>query len=237
MIKNLSFRFNELIIDKAQLEAILGFSEGVPEPFNSYIDETFQFAATLPDIKAAYIIIDKLQIDAIPNTISAEGLTFNIGRKIKKEIRNSERAAFFICTAGETISTKSKTLMKGEDPVLGFVYDTMGSFIAEAAGDKMQKIVLEEISAQGDKITNRYSPGYCQWPVNDQHNLFSLFPKQTCGVCLTESALMNPVKSISGLIGIGKNVNFREYLCDLCSSKDCTYRKIRMNKTNRTFSS
>ncbi|MCK7538940.1 MAG: hypothetical protein MZV63_52410 [Marinilabiliales bacterium] len=47
-------------------------------------------------------------------------------------------------------------------------------------------------------ITNRFSPGYCGWDVAEQHKLFSFFKDNFCGITLTESALMNPVKSVSG---------------------------------------
>ena len=76
-----------------------------------------------------------------------------------------------------------------------------------------------------EKLTNRYSPGYCHWDVADQRKLFSLFPSAPCGVTLTSSLLMNPVKSISGVIGIGKSVGYRDYPCALCLSNHCIYRK------------
>jgi hypothetical protein len=38
---------------------------------------------------------------------------------------------------------------------------------------------------------------------------------------------MEPVKSISGIIGIGENVRRRPYTCNLCDLKDCIYRKSR----------
>jgi cobalamin-dependent methionine synthase I len=130
-----------------------------------------------------------------------------------------------VCTAGKTISERSVKLLKGEDPVLGYVYDVMGSAIADAAGDRMQLFLKQESELSGERITNRYSPGYCQWNVSDQHKLFALFPGSPSGVILTPSALMLPVKSISGVIGIGRNVKYRDYQCDLCTSENCIYRK------------
>jgi cobalamin-dependent methionine synthase I len=38
-----------------------------------------------------------------------------------------------------------------------------------------------------------------------QHKLFlALLKNYTCGISLTESSLMLPVKSVSGIIGLGK---------------------------------
>jgi cobalamin-dependent methionine synthase I len=114
----------------------------------------------------------------------------------------------------------------GEDPAKGYIYDQVGIFLTEAAGDRMQQLIRKELPP--DKTTtNRYSPGYCHWNVSDQHHLFSLFPPAPCGVTLTHSALMNPVKSISGVIGIGKEVSYRDYPCALCQSLNCIYRRVK----------
>ena len=80
------------------------------------------------------------------------------------------------------------------------------------------------MKASGHKITNRYSPGYCGWKTSEQFMLFRIFPENFCGVRLTESALMKPIKSISGVIGIGSHVEYHEYHCDLCDAVNCMYR-------------
>lgn len=228
MIREFSFRFDELVINRKPIEETLGFPDGLPEPFDAYLEEAWGFSKELMDIRATYKLSDQLEFDKNEKFI-AEGEEFHLGSRIRKEMVGSERVAFFICTAGNSITQKSQSLMFGNDPSLGYVYDVMGSFIVEAAGDKMQKALQEEVAKNGDKTTNRYSPGYCEWSVNDQAKIFSQFPENVCGVNLTSSYLMYPIKSISGIIGIGKNVHFRDYMCALCSNKDCIYRIVRKN--------
>lgn len=226
MIHELAFCFDDLKVERSAVESALGFSGEVPEPFNLYLDEAWAFSQNLPDIQAVYTLVKGIETDMKSPVLNAGGQEFLVGFLIKKEIRQSENVAFFICTAGKQISDRSKSLMQGENPPLGYVYDVLGSFIAEAVGDKMQEILLKEVSLSGHKITNRYSPGYCQWPVSDQPKLFSLFQEKTCGVSLTPSALMTPIKSISGLIGTGRDVRFRDYKCELCGMSSCTYRTL-----------
>jgi hypothetical protein len=228
MVKEFTFRFSDLTIDCQAMENVLGFPDGCPEPFRTYVDEVLLFAEKLPDIRAAYRIVDQIEMKSKGTSLTAGGVELHVGQMIKKEIRNSERIAFFICTAGEQISSRSKSLLMGDDPALGYIYDVMGSFITEAAGDKMQQMLTGEL-AGSEKMTNRYSPGYCQWPVSGQQVLFSLFDGKTGGVSLTSSSLMVPVKSISGLIGIGQQVTFREHQCDICEMKNCIYRKVQGN--------
>lgn len=225
MIKEYSFPFSDLILDHSQIIKSLGYEdEEIPDPFPAYLDEAYEFASGLKDIKGVYRKVEATINRENKTYIQTENIDFKVGKTICTELNGSSAYAFFICTAGATISSVSQKLLHGDDPVLGYVYDVMGSAIAEAVGDKIQEIIKTEAEKKGEKITNRYSPGYCHWNVEDQHNLFSLFDGKTCGVSLTPSALMHPVKSISGVIGIGKEVKFRDYQCDLCTLENCVYR-------------
>jgi hypothetical protein len=225
-LKEYNFEFNELAIDLPAIHAVLGFPDSaLPAPFDDYLDEALEFATHLTDIRACYRIIDLIRLEPSKGSIHAGGKDFQVGKTVCKELRNSEQLLFFVCTAGKMISQKSAELLKGEDPAKGYIYDQVGIFVTEAAGDRMQQLIQQELPS-GKKTTNRYSPGYCNWNVSDQHLLFSLFPPAPCGVTLTDSALMNPVKSISGVIGIGQAVNYRDYPCALCLSVNCIYRKL-----------
>ncbi len=226
MIKEYNFKFDELIINQEEINSVLGYSDGpLPAPFDEYVKMALYDAKSLTDIRSAYRILDDVKIDYKRYSLLAGKQELNVGKAICSELKGAERVAFYVCTAGKTISEKSSSSLQGNDPVLGYVYDVLGSIITEAAGDRMQSFLKSESEIKGDHLTNRYSPGYCQWPVSDQQKLFSFFHENICGVSLTDSSLMHPVKSISGVIGIGKNVKYRECVCTLCSSKNCIYRK------------
>jgi len=227
MIKEYNFRFDELTINQEEISSVLGYGDGLlPEPFDQYIEMALYDAKYLTDIKGACRIVDDVKIDYKRYRLLAGEHDFNLGKAVCSELKGAERLAFYVCTAGKTICEKSASLLQGNDPVIGYVYDVLGSIITEAAGDRMQSFLKSETGINGDQLTNRYSPGYCQWPVSDQPKLFSFFHENICGISLTDSSLMHPVKSISGVIGIGKSVNYREYVCTLCSSSNCIYRKI-----------
>ncbi len=226
-----NFNFRDLTLDLPTLKAVLGFPDTeLPDPFNEYLDEALEFAAQLIEIKSCYLIIEDIKLDPSKGSVQANGRSFQVGKTICKELRGIEKLLFFVCSAGKSIGEKSAELLKGDDPAKGYIYDQVGIFLVEAAGDRMQQLIQLDLANRNEKMTNRYSPGYCHWSVADQHKLFSLFPTAPCGVTLTDSSLMNPVKSISGLIGIGKEVRYREYPCDLCLNLDCVYRKIHPGK-------
>jgi len=226
MIKEYHFRFNDLTIDQKEITAVLGYpDEMLPEPFDQYLQEVLSEAHNFMDISATYRIIDDIKVDRKGGKLYAENMEFEVGNIVCHELKGSEKLAFFISTAGKSISNKSIELLSGENPVLGYVYNVLGNSIAEAACERMQQHLKESIKIEGFNITNRYSPGYCQWDVADQHKIFSLFGEDPCGVKLTPSALMNPVKSISGVIGLGADVKYRNYMCALCKSENCVYKR------------
>ena len=225
MINEFSYSFNELDVNPAELAELLGYPDGVlPEPFSEYLSEAMKKAETLGDIRGAFYKTNDIRVSVEKDKIILEGVDFAIGKTVAKEFRNSESMILFVCTAGKEISDLAQNLLMGDDPVLGYVYNVLGSLTVEAVADKIHQEIKDMAALSGELITNRYSPGYCQWSVGDQHKLFSFFPEKCCGISLTDSALMQPIKSVSGLIGIGKTVKFRKYTCDLCSQTECFYR-------------
>ena len=99
--------------------------------------------------------------------------------------------------------------------------------IAEKCADQMELALQENIDKLGWKHTNRFSPGYCGWHVAQQQMLFPLFDSHTCGVQLTDSSLMIPIKSVSGIMGVGREVRKLDYTCGLCTFEKCYKRKKR----------
>jgi hypothetical protein len=228
MIQEISFRFEDLNIDPRSIPPLLGYADGhLPDPFGEYLQQALHEVSKLGDIGGAWNLADGLVQDDKRYDITAGGHTFEVGKAVYHELKGSEQLAFYVCTAGRELSEKSVQLLSGDDPVLGYVYDVLGSVIVEAASDRLQAQLRQSPEVISPNMTNRYSPGYCEWPLSDQHKLFALFNGGACGVSLTTSALMVPVKSVSGVIGIGQNVHYREYVCALCSSKACLYRKVK----------
>ena len=150
---------------------------------------------------------------------------FEMGNIILRQLRGSEAFALFVCTSGLEFETYQHRLKEQGDMVRVFIADALGSVIAEKCADQMEKALQESIDKLGWKHTNRFSPGYCGWHVSQQQLLFPLFQGHTCGVTLTDSSLMLPIKSVSGIIGLGKDVRHLDYTCGLCDFKQCYKRK------------
>jgi hypothetical protein len=232
----MAINFDDLTIDKKEIELTLGYTENkIPKHFSELIDDILKELPKRCNIKAGYRILGiKKPADKIDGLIIADKF-FKMDKIVTGQIKKSEKAALFVCMIGPEMEKWSKQLLINGDPAMSYLVDCVASITVENVTDYLHDHIEREMTKSGLKITNRYSPGYCNWSVSEQHLLFSLLPEKFCGITLTESALMLPIKSVSGVIGIGSNVKRKEYKCDSCGVKDCTYRanrSMRVDKKN-----
>jgi cobalamin-dependent methionine synthase I len=167
-------------------------------------------------------------------SIECGGRSFDTGPIIARGLAGSTQIAFFAATCGEGFDEWYKFASREGDTLLAYTIDSAGSVIAEKIADAIEKIAGEVCGTRNLGISNRYSPGYCGWDVSDQKKLFSLLPTQSCGITLTESALMLPIKSVSGIIGIGEHARKKNYECAVCDRKDCIMHVAKNNFAGRT---
>jgi len=225
------FDFKDLKISSSRIETVLGYKEGEDrELVSGLIEEILTESKEISNIKAQYAIFHGVLFDNDTKTVEINNSSFHIKKIVFGQIKKSDSVAIFLCTAGEEIGIRSRKAMQERDLLKGYIYDVTGSEIVEAAADLMQAELEKSMLGSGKKITNRYSPGYCGWDVAEQHKLFQLIPDNFCRIRLTESALMDPVKSVSGIIGIGKDVKSNPYTCRICDLKDCIYRRAKEKK-------
>ena len=219
---HLSYR--ELAVDPHGTAPLLGYESVLPDDVLAIVEEVMDETAGCFDICGGYQIFSQVSFIKNGRQIRIEDTVFDPNKIVYQQLKHSEQIAVFVCTAGVGIEQWSRQMMAANDPLKGFIADILGSVVVETAIDVIQQRLNDEMKRAGLKITNRYSPGYCGWPTQEQHQLFSLLPKENCGIQLTESALMQPIKSVSGFIGIGANVRFNPYTCQLCEATSCVYR-------------
>lgn len=231
MVREFQYTFDELGIVGSDIEVLMGFDEGaIPDPFPELIEYALKFAPTVSNIRGGYKTFNSNECGIDKKTISIRNQVFNPSKIVITQFKNAGSFALFICTAGSEISQHAKELSSTDDPLLSFVFDVIGSVAVEKATDKMQKSLEAECQKSGLSISDRYSPGYCEWSVSEQQKLFALMPERFCGVSLSESSLMSPIKSVSGIIAIGHNLKQKGYQCHWCTEKNCIYGKIKRQK-------
>jgi len=205
---------------------LLGYADGqAPKHIQDLVNEALNEAGSRCSIKGGIRLIDALKIEQDHKHLLAGQTRFAVGKIISAQIRHAATAAFFICTIGDGMEKWVQDLMRNGDYIKAYIVDMIASETVDVAMDRIQDWLGQQQKQNGKHITNRYSPGYCGWHLSEQQKLFSLFPPSFCGITLTESSLMVPIKSISGIIGIGLKVKKVDYVCRFCDMKDCIYRR------------
>ena len=224
-LNEFSLAFEDLCLETRHVENAMGrYENGPPAPFPDLIEKAMENIAPQIKIRGGYRYCRDIGFTQHNSTLRIENATFSVGRIIGRQIKGLEAVAVFVCTAGADISDLSKIFLEKGDLIQGYIFDTIGSVTVESAMDTIQQKIAERARREGKKTTNRFSPGYCGWHLRAQHPLFLLLPQNFCGISLTESSLMQPIKSVSGIIGVGKNVKRMEYPCKICEQQKC-YRR------------
>ncbi|MCX7798420.1 MAG: hypothetical protein N2249_07335 [Melioribacter sp.] len=220
-------------INKNNITQILGYNT-LPEHIEEIFNEVNTEIRKKININAGYKIFDDFD-SSFKEGISISNIFFYTNKIVKSQLDNIDKISAFVVTIGSEIEKWIKQLNERGELLQSYIVDIIASEAVENVADVLHDFLRQKMNQLGLNITNRYSPGYCNWNVSEQHKLFSILPKNFCGIRLTESALMIPIKSISGIIGIGKNAKWREYMCNRCDVKDCTYRTkvmLRRKKIN-----
>jgi hypothetical protein len=226
IIKEFEFNYEACSISKNKIITLLGYdNDSIPEPVLETINIILE---ALPDkvrLQSGYKIFNPRKVNISGDSFIIDNRTFNSGKIICSSIKNSETIAFLISSVGEDIANWSKYFMNNNEILKGYLIDKIASELVEQLADKTELILETEIEQIELKTTNRYSPGYCGWSVADQQNLFSLLPPKFCGVSINENSMMMPIKSVSAVIGIGKNVEKKNYECSICEIEFCYKRE------------
>ena len=115
----------------------------------------------------------------------------------------AERQALFAITLGKAVSDRISLLFDEQEFALGALLDGAASESAELASQVLEFEYQGYLKQNGLLHAGRgvlpFSPGYCGWHISAQRTLFELLRPEEIGICLGESFLMEPLKSISGV--------------------------------------
>ncbi|MBD3241564.1 MAG: hypothetical protein GF331_13325 [Chitinivibrionales bacterium] len=136
-------------------------------------------------------------------------------------------SAFVIAaTVGEEVEALLKHYQAQRRMSFSYLLDRAASVATEIFVGSFEQALAETLPAHLG-ITRRYSPGYCDWPIEQQRLLFGLLPHRPAGIRLLEGCLMTPRKSVSGIIGIGtrERVSYHGNACLSCMNAKCLHRR------------
>jgi hypothetical protein len=147
-----------------------------------------------------------------------------------------EHLALFAVTVGAPVSEEITRLFDAGEPALGAMLDVVASEATEAAANDLADHYRNRLRQRGRLgraiVTLPFSPGYCGWHVSGQRRLFAALDPGEVGITLSDSFLMCPLKSISGVIVAGPQEIFTFdptfFFCDTCRTRTCEERLGRL---------
>ena len=130
---------------------------------------------------------------------------------------------------GATLGAEADILIKRETAgniAMGAVMQAAAAAYIEEYCDEIQTELDKRFSAEGEPLGDRFSPGYGDFALEYQRELFAILdcPRQI-GLTLTEDFIMIPSKSVTSVIPIGGSCG-RQLGCRYCEKIDCQYRRI-----------
>jgi len=152
------------------------------------------------------------------DTVNIEGIRFT-SRVLRVNLDKIGRVFSFVVTCGKELDE----------------IDTANNFLAQYWLDEIKSIVLDAgIDYLSEHIERQYKPGQMSemnpgsgdvdvWPIEQQKEMFSIFGnvEDLIGVHLTESYLMTPNKTVSGIY-FPTEITFES--CQLCQREVCSER-------------
>jgi hypothetical protein len=166
--------------------------------------------------------------DVTNTSVHFENNTVLNSAKMAGALRDSYQAVCFVATLGKVIDDEIHTLTQDNNLSEGFVVDAIGSVGTEQLVERFHRMMEVEFRRNGKGVTLRFSPGYCDWAVTEQQKLFRLVRPHRIGVHLTDSSLMIPRKSVSGIFGVTRNGSGsleRHNPCTSCGKSNCIARR------------
>jgi len=178
----------------------------------------FTTARQLARPKALYKVA---YIDEINNPhVVVDGVRFT-SSVLAQNMEGVHRVFAYVCTCGTEVDDWSHT---EKDYVVSFWLDIIKERILADANIFLRDYIKKKYGINTLSAINPGSGNVDTWPITQQHQLFPLIGAVTedTGVRLTESCLMLPTKSTSGLL-YGSATEFIN--CSLCERKNCPRRR------------
>ena len=214
-------------IDKQQVLNTIGYGDDyqpsarIISIVNDYIDNYHDLIAP----SYSHTIKDIVSVKGDCVTIE-DSITFE-SKVIARLLERCDQVAVFALTIGNHLEELVSYLAENGLVLQATVLDAIGSGATEKVAAFLEGMIREEAEVRGMEISRRFSPGYCDWEVNQQKMVFRALKDNAAGVRLTRSCLMVPQKSISGIVGIGAPGNDIENYnpCLTCDRQECAGRR------------
>lgn len=150
-----------------------------------------------------------------------------VSRNLSRNLRGCSEVCLMAATLGlgpDRLVQRAEALGKMSRAV---ILQAAAAAMIEAYCDDVNEEIRREAAPKGLFLRPRFSPGYGDFSLEHQTELFRILEVQKkIGVTLTGSLLMMPSKSVTAVIGLSKeNTHCMVQGCEACGKQDCSFRR------------
>ena len=218
---------DQIDIDKQEILSNIGYSDEY-QPSARITSLVNDYIENYHDLIASSYSYNIRNVESVTRNRVNIGDSITLKSKvIARLLERCEKVAVFAVTIGNHLEEMVAHLAENGLVLQATVLDAIGSGAAEKLAAYVEDRIKRMANIEGLVTSRRFSPGYCDWEVSQQKMVFKALNGDTAGIRLTESLLMVPRKSVSGIIGIGPaHHNIANYNpCHTCNKKDCPGRR------------
>lgn len=197
---------------RARSPALIKFAEGA-------------LAEGIP-LLAPRVIYRRLAVESVRHQrIALAGRGLLTGKLVAEHFAAAREIVVIAATIGGQLEDRISQALK-RDIMHALALDGLGTAAIETLAIATCRYFSEAAAGQGMETTIPLSPGMTGWPLEvGQKEIFSLLDADKIGLRLTGSSLMIPRKSLSMVVGTGREVTKGTNTCDYCSMQaTCQYR-------------
>ena len=225
----------DIKINTKEIYRYLGYRGSAPEEeIAKKIDSCVEEVVEVSELRGLY--------EKFPLSFSSHD-TFLIGdiEIVSEDLGKNLNGCEYVYLMGATIGIGIDRLIARasvSDMTKATIFQAVGAAYVEEYCDYINEEIRRLECREGMALRPRFSPGYGDFTLENQENLFRLLNlSKHVGISLTDSMLMSPSKSVTAIIGVRpmdaegeeeedrKPHSGKKKDCSTCNKKDCTFRE------------
>lgn len=206
-------------------------AQGIPvgvDPGSRIMDLVDSATERYGSLASPRAVVEEIALPAFDDVYRGEGRN-ELSTPLQELYPKADALALFAVTLGPEISREISDAFSTQDFAFGAILDAVASEGADLAVTLTARQLLADLLNAG-RVTSPatvlpYSPGYCGWHITAQRMLFSALQPEEIGITLRPSCLMDPLKSVTGVLAFGDG-GIHDFdddfdFCEECATHEC----------------
>lgn len=231
-----------LLLSKEEIYPFLNLgpgSDSLPANIDKLIDSHLRSITQLAKPQGIIRVCSVSEIT--PDQVVLDGASLVIaGPRAAAHFITCEKVTLLAATLGSRIDEHLAELQQKASAADAFIFNGIASAAVEHTTDILDDIAVRDIRRSSYYPTARFSPGYGDWSLEHQQQFIDSISGEKIGLAVTSHHLLQPVKSVTAVIGWSKVPQERSYErpgekpCQgTLTCSDCSLKENCLSKTQR----